>query len=242
MGTELAVVFAILFLAALTKATLGFGESLLAIPLLTMIVGIQTAAPLVSLIAATVTLLLLVRNWQQIDMKATWRLLVAAVVGVPLGVWGLATLPAAYITALLGLLLIGVGSYNLLQPQMSGLQDHRWPYLFGFLAGLLGGAYNMASPPVLIYGAVRRWPPEQFRVTLQGFFLPVSLLILIGHAGAGLWTRQVLQLYASAWPIMLLAFWLGNRFAQRVDPEVLGRLLYGALVVLGVALVYRLAG
>ncbi len=238
MWSELTAVLAILFLAALTKATLGFGESLLAIPLLTLIVGIQTAAPLVSLLAATVTLFLLVRNWQQIDLTAMWRLLVAAVVGVPVGVWGLTTLPQAWIARLLGLLLILVGSYNLLQPKMSGLRDQRWPYLFGFLAGILGGAYNMASPPVLIYGAVRRWPPEQFRVTMQGFFLPVSALILIGHASAGLWTREVLRLYAISWPIMLIAFWLGNHFAQRVDPHILGRLLYGALIALGAALLF----
>jgi uncharacterized membrane protein YfcA len=239
MSSELAAVFAILFLAALTKATLGFGESLLAIPLLTMVVGVQTAAPLVSLLAATVTLLLLVRNRQQIDLTATWRLLAAAVVGVPIGVWWLAALPATWVTAVLGGLLVTVGVYNLLQPQWIGLQDTKWTYLFGFLAGVLGGAYNIASPPVLIYGAVRRWPPEQFRVTMQGFFLPVSALILIGHAGAGLWTRQVLLLYALAWPIMLVAFWLGNHFAQRVKPQILGRLLYGALIVLGMALLVR---
>lgn len=239
MWSELTAVLAILFLAALTKATLGFGESLLAIPLLTLIVGIQTAAPLVSLLAATVTFFMLVRNWQQLDLTATWRLLAAAVVGVPVGVWGLTTLPQAWIAHILGLLLILVGSYNLWQPQMSGLQDQRWPYLFGFLAGILGGAYNMASPPVLIYGAVRRWPPEEFRVTMQGFFLPVSALILIGHAAAGLWTREVLRLYALAWPMMVVAFWLGNRFAQRVDSRSFGRLLYGALITLGVALLVR---
>lgn len=238
MGLELTAVFAILFLAALTKATLGFGESLLAIPLLTLIVGVQTAAPLISLIAATVTLLLLVRNWQQIDFTATGRLLAAAVVGVPVGVWGLVALPAAWVTRFLGLLLIVVGSYNLWRPTLRGLHNPRWPYCFGFLAGLLGGAYNMASPPVLIYGAVRRWPPEQFRITMQGFFLPVSVLILLGHAGAGLWTREVLQLYAFSWPIMLIAFWLGNRFATQIDPKRLGQLLYGALIVLGVALLW----
>lgn len=237
MPIEFSAILAILFLAALTKATLGFGESLLAIPLLTLVIGVQTAAPLISLIAATVTLLLLVRNWQQIDFGATWRLLSAAIIGVPLGVWGLVALPQAWITRLLGILLIGVGIYNLWQPTLQGLHDRRWAYLFGLLAGLLGGAYNMASPPVLIYGAIRRWPPEQFRVTMQGFFLPVSALILIGHAGAGLWTRQVLTLYAISWPIMLIAFWLGNRIATRIDPKQLGWLLYGALVVLGVALV-----
>lgn len=239
MTTELTAVLAILFLAALTKATLGFGESLLAIPLLTLVIGVQSAAPLVSLIAATVTLLLLVRNWQQIDFGATGRLLTAAVLGVPVGVWGLVALPQAWVTFALGVVLIGVGAYNLWQPTLRGLHDQRWSYLFGFLAGVLGGAYNMASPPVLVYGAIRRWPPEQFRVTMQGFFLPVSALILISQAGAGLWTREVLQRYALAWPIMLIAFWLGNRFATRVAPQTLGRLLYSALIVLGVALLVR---
>ncbi len=235
----MAAVLAILFLAALTKATLGFGESLLAIPLLTLVIGIQTAVPLIALIAATVTLLLLVWHWQQIDLAATWHLLIAAVVGIPVGVWGLTALPVAWVTATLGIVLIGVGGYNLWQPTWTGLRDPRWIYPFGFLAGILGGAYNMSSPPILIYGAIRRWSPDHFRVTMQGFFLPVSLLILLSHASAGLWTGEVLRLYALAWPIMVVAFWLGNRFAQRVDPRTLGRLLYGALIVLGVALLFR---
>ena len=71
---SLILALSILFLAAFIKATLGFGESLVAIPLLTMVVGVQIAAPLVSLIAATVTLLILVRSWTHIDLGATWRL------------------------------------------------------------------------------------------------------------------------------------------------------------------------
>lgn len=226
----------ILFLAALVKATLGFGESLLAIPLLTLVLGVQTATPLVSLLAITVTLFMLLRNWRQIDLSATWRLIIAAVAGVPIGVWGLKSLPATWITTTLGLLLILVGLYNLTQPQLEPLHDSRWSYLFGFLAGLLGGAYNMASPPVLLYGAVRQWAPAQFRVTLQSFFLPVSVLILIGHATAGLWTSHVLTLYGLAWPVMLAAFWLGSRFNERINAERFGRLLYGALIILGIVL------
>lgn len=232
----LLVTLAILFLAALVKATLGFGESLLAIPLLTLVLGVQTATPLVSLLAITVTLFMLLRNWRQIDLSATWRLIAAAVVGVPLGVWGLKFLPATWVTTALGGLLILVGLYNLIQPQLKPLHDSRWSYLFGFLAGLLGGAYNMASPPVLIYGAVRHWSPTQFRVTLQSFFLPVSVLILIGHATAGLWTNRVLSLYGLAWPVMLAAFWLGSRFTERINAVRFGQLLYGALIVLGIVL------
>jgi uncharacterized protein len=138
----LLIALTILFFAALTKATLGFGESLLAIPLLSLVLGVQTATPLVSLLAATVTLLMLAHNWRQIDLATTWRLILAAMVGVPIGVWGLTFLPATPLTIALGILLILIGLYNLSQPQLRMLHGNHWSYFFGFLAGIFGGAYN----------------------------------------------------------------------------------------------------
>ena len=94
----------------------------------------------------------------------------------------------------------------------------------------------MASPPVIVYGAVRRWSPDQFRVTLQSFFLPVSAMILISHASAGLWTRWVLQLYALSLPVMLVAFWAGSRLNQTIARDHFERIVYVGLIVLGAAL------
>ena len=55
-------------------------------------------------------------------------------------------------------------------------------WLFGFGAGVLGGAYGMNGPPLVAYGALRHWSPKRFRATLQGYFLPASL---VGIAGSG---------------------------------------------------------
>jgi uncharacterized membrane protein YfcA len=237
MSSYLVVVcLAILFVAALTKATLGFGESLLAIPSLTLFLGVQVAAPLVSLVAASVTLMMIVKSWREIELRTTWRLVLAAILGVPVGVWGLKLLPAAWVTAALGILVILVGLYYLVRPTIAGLKGAHWTYLFGFLSGLLGGAYNMASPPMIVYGASRRWSPEQFRVTLQSFFLPISAMILVSHASAGLWTKQVLHLYLISLPVMSIAFWLGNRLSQRIEARSFERLVYVALIVLGIML------
>ena len=230
------LILAILFLAALVKATLGFGESLLGIPLLTLLLGIQVATPLLSLIAAVITVMIVMKRWQQIDLQVTWRLLLAAIIGIPFGVWGLKTMPADLLTMGLGGLIIFVGLYNLLRPTFRSLKASYWVYLFGFVAGIFGGAYGTASPPVLVYGAMRRWPPDQFRVTLQGFFLPVSILILIGHASAGLWTTQVLQLFAMSIPIMMLAFWAGGQLSEKLPTHQFERLVYVGLVVIGITL------
>ena len=41
----------------------------------------------------------------------------------------------------------------------------------------------MNGPPLVIYGALRRWSPQHFRATLQGYFLPASLAGLGGYSG-----------------------------------------------------------
>lgn len=232
----------ILFLAAFIKATLGFGESLVAIPLLTMVTGVQMATPLISLIAATITLLMMMRGWQRIDFGATWRLTLAAAVGVPIGIFGLSRFPSIWLVVGLGVMLILTGLFYLTKPTLPPIKDPRWAFFFGFLTGTFGGAYSMASPPVLVYSAMRRWEPEQFRITIQGFFLPLSAMILIGHAAAGLWTPQVLGLYAISWPIMLVAFWVGNRVSEGLDAQRFERIVYMSLIVLGSVLIYRLLG
>ena len=230
---------AILFLAAFTKATLGFGESLLTIPMLTLVLGVQTAVPLVSLIAGTITLLMLVRGWQQMNVALVWRLIVTAILGVPIGVWALASLPVHWVTNMLGIMLIGAGLFYLRRPTIKLFQGRQWAYLFGLVAGILGGAYSMASPPLLIYGMAQRWSPEQFRVTLQGLFLPLSVMIVLSHAAAGLWGAQVLQLYTISWPIMVFAFWLGEKVSRHIPTQLFEQILYLALIVLGGALLAR---
>ena len=44
----------------------------------------------------------------------------------------------------------------------------------------------MNGPPLAIYGAMRRWSAQHFRATLQGYFLPASIIGMAGYWLAGL--------------------------------------------------------
>ena len=43
-------------------------------------------------------------------------------------------------------------------------------YLFGFVAGVLGAAYNTSGVVITIYATLRDWSPDRFRSTLQSYF------------------------------------------------------------------------
>jgi hypothetical protein len=230
------LVLLIIFVSTLVRATLGFGNALLAMPLAVLLLGIATASPLVAFVSETIALLMLVGSWQHVNVKAAWRLVLASVCGIPVGVLLLRGVPEQVVTGLLGVVLIAFGLYNVLQFPLPALRWKGSAYFFGFGAGILGGAYNTNGPPIILYGMLDRWSPEQFRATLQGYFVPTGLFILAGHALGGLWTAEVLWLYAVSLPAVVLAFVLGNHLKRRIPPGRFDRVVYVALVMMGVFL------
>lgn len=232
----LLTVVAIVFVAALVHSTLGFGTALVAMPMLVTILDVEVATPLVGLTMLTTIALLLVRAWRDLDVRAAMHLLAASIFGIPIGLLILRIAPHGLFKTGLGLLLIAVGLYNLRSSVLPRLEHIGWTHLFGFLSGVLGSAYNVNAAPVAVYGILKRWPPEGFRATLQGYFFPSTLLIVGSHAMAGLWTEDVFGFYLPAVPAIILAVVCGRIIGARIPVDRFQRVLYAALTAFGTLL------
>ncbi len=234
--TSILPILSIIFLATFTRSALGFGDALIAMPLLALVLDMQTATPLVAFGASTIAITILLRQWRSVDIKAAWRLILSSLVGIPFGLLLLKAAPESTVKSILGVVLIGFGLYNLVKPNLPPLRSEKLAYLFGWVAGVLGGAYNTNGPPVVIYGTLQKWDPENFRATLQCYFLPTGLMILIGHGVAGLWTPTVLQLYVYSLPVIMLAIFVGGKLNKVMSGGQFNRVIYALLVVMGALL------
>jgi uncharacterized protein len=224
--------------ATLVHATLGFGTALVVMPLLAMTVGVRVATPLVGLVVLTNVAVLLARTWRNVDVQVAWRLLLSSAAGIPAGVLTVRFAPEPAVKGVLGVLLIAFGLYSFSRLALPNIKRQAWLYVFGFASGVLGGAYNTNAPPVVLYGALHRWPAEHFRATLQGYFLPAAALICVGHGLGGLWTRSIFGLYLAALPFAVLAVFLGRHLSNHIPAATYQHLLYGALIVLGLLLLW----
>jgi uncharacterized membrane protein YfcA len=232
-------VAAALALSAFARGMLGFGNALIAMPLLALAVRVQIASPVVALANLTGILVILAKNWRSVDFQAAWRLILGSLIGIPIGLYFIKNANESLVHIILGVLLIAFGLYYLISPRLPYLRGEGTSYAFGLASGILGGAYNSNGPPIVIYGALRRWPPESFRATLQGVFLPTNLMIIAGHALAGLTTPTVLKLYGFSAPLMVGAALLGIRMGKHIPKGQFNRIVYGFLVVMGVLLIVR---
>src|SRR3954470_22249874 len=94
-------VIAVLFLATFIRSTLGFGEALVAVPLLALVIPIKTAAPIAALVSVTVAAAVVVQDWRDIRWRSAARLVVSTLFGIPLGLMLLVRAPEPLVNAVL---------------------------------------------------------------------------------------------------------------------------------------------
>jgi hypothetical protein len=206
---------AVLFLATVIRSAFGFGEALVAVPLL--------------------------QDWRKVHVRSAVGLVFSTMLGIPLGLMLLRAVAGPVVKGILAAVIIAFSAQSLLSGVHRELKSDKFAWLFGFSAGVLGGAYGMNGPPLVIYGSLRGWSPQHFRATLQGYFLPASLAGLWGYRLAGLWTPAVNRFYLLSLPLVILATFLGRTINRRLDAYRFMRYVHGGLILVGIVLLLQAA-
>jgi hypothetical protein len=231
----------IVFVATLIRSAFGFGEALVAVPLLAFSIPLGVAAPLAVLVSITVAGIVVVQDWKKIHLQSTGWLVFSSLFGIPLGLLLLTSSHQRMVKGALAVIIMMFSAYSLIGRTPFELQrDSRgWLVACGFCAGVLGGAYGMNGPPLVVYGAMRRWTAQQFRATLQGYFLPASIIGMVGYWLAGLWTHAVTHYYLLSLPVALVGVFAGRWINHRLHGEVFFKYLYVGLAGTGALLLVQ---
>lgn len=235
----LLIVMAVIFVATLVRSAFGFGEALIAVPLLALVMPVEIAAPVAVLVSITVALVAVLQDWRHVHFRSAGRLFASTCFGIPLGLWLLTALPEHAVKAALAVVIVAFSAFFLLNKSAATLRSDRSAPVFGFVAGILGGAYGMNGPPLVAYGTLRRWSPQQFRATLQGYFLPASIVVMAGYWAAGLWVPMVTHYYLLTLPVVAVAIVLGRAMNQRFRAGAFITCVHSGLIVTGIALLWQ---
>ena len=237
--TTYVFLLAVTFLAGLIQGLSGFGSVLLSLPVLILFLDVKTAIPLVALIALALNVQLLIQLRQHLEWRRVYPLLAGTLLGVPAGVFLLKHLDTNLIQIVLGAVLIGYALHGLtFRGSIRGIRE-RWAYLYGFLAGCLGGALSASGPPVIIYTSLQPWSKDQTKVTLQGYFLVSGLIVVSFQAANGLTTWTVMKLFVLSLPAVVTGTLAGSHFYGILREDNYRRMILIFLGCLGVFTVYR---
>src|ERR1700693_1226754 len=97
-------VLIVVFIATLIRSAFGFGEALIAVPLLVLFIPLEVAAPLVVLVSITVAGIVVMQDWEKIHLRSAAWLVVSSLLGIPLGLLLLTSTHQRMVKAGLGLI------------------------------------------------------------------------------------------------------------------------------------------
>ena len=199
---------------------------------------LEVAAPLSVLVSITVAGIIIIQDRKKIHVKSAGWLFISTLYGIPLGVWLLTSLNEEIVKVILGVIIILFSIYSLANKSEAVLKKDKMNWLLGcgFVAGVLGGAYGLNGPPLVVYGSLRRWSPQHFRATLQGYFLPASIAGMIGFYISGLWTSEVDYYFFISLIAVIPAIFLGRILNHQLSAAGFLKWVYSGLLLIGIFL------
>ena len=241
MDSTALYVLLVVFCASMIRSTFGFGEALIAVPLLALVIPIEIAAPVAVLHSITIAAIIVAQDWRSVHAGSAGWLLASTLPAIPLGIALLASTHEHLVKGALAFVIVVFSGYSLLgrKPPELHTDSRGWLLGCGFVAGVLGGAYGMNGPPLVVYGAMRRWQPPQFRATLQGYFLPASAVAMAGYWLAGLWVPAVTNFYLLSLPAAIPAIYFGGLVNHRLRRDSFLVYVHGGLVCVGAILLFQ---
>lgn len=233
---------AVICFALFVRGAFGFGDGLIAVPILSLMMPIKEAVPLILLLSIITSVNGMWRERKHVNLASLRRAGSVALVTFPLGIYLLTVLDEGVVRTLLGAVLIVLALWSLSSLQPAPLKANLWSYIFGALAGVLGGAYALRGIVFAVYGSLRGWEPPQLRATLHSFYLLSGILVPVGYGLTGLLTPTVLTYLALFTLPALAAGWCGQTLANRLSANTFKRLLWCLVGGFGVWLLVSATG
>ncbi|WP_428099789.1 sulfite exporter TauE/SafE family protein [Candidatus Rariloculus sp.] len=238
---ELSIIFAALALGGLVKGITGMGLPLVTVPVLAEFLGVERAV--LTMIIPTLVLNAY-QIWTHRDARSEVpelpRFLLAGIPGAAFGATVLYLASERFLSAALGIWLLGYVLLRLAHPSFSlpMASRMRWSPVIGAGAGALQAATGIAAPIVAPYADALRLRPHVYVFAVSapfGAFAAAHLAIVIGSRlyTPELLTQSLLAVIPAA-AFTPAGMWL-RRFVSQSTFDVLIRV---TLVVMSLRLIY----
>ena len=209
-----ALICATTFAAAVLRGLTGFGFALAAVPALSLFLLPAQAVTIAILLQCMVGLRDILSTRGLVVYRTLGIMAIGAVVGTPLGLWGLTQLSPDVMRVVLAVI-VAIGLAALLLKIR--LPTGPGPAIgAGLTAGVFSGLAAMPGPPAIAYFLGTDTPAKNTRASAMVFFFLTSLMAL-----PGLWLAQKIdvQVFTQALialPALLVGTWAGGRAFARL--------------------------
>lgn len=230
LGTQLVSMVLVTSIAALWHAMTGFGFALVAVPLLSVLVGPRSAVVTVVVISLMLYLGAWTRTSADVDTVLVRRTVGYALIGLPLGAVALVSLGERVLLVLVGTATAVLAGLLIFRRQRVIVPRARNFVAACVSSGVLLSSTGMNGPPLVLSYQQLGLSPAGFRANLQASFALQQVIAVLLFAVSGQLTTEVLQLVLVGVPALALGWWVGNGAFRRMRADQHAVLVFVALL------------
>lgn len=228
-----------MFIAAFIRGFTGFGSSLMWVPSLSLVLPPVAVVPITFLLEVLISLQLAPTIRKEADWPSLWRIWIGALVGVPIGLSLIASVPEDITRAAVALTVIVAAIILWRGTRLSGTFSTPATAGVGAAAGFLTGAVGIPGPPVFLYYLSTPLDIRVARASIMAYILGAGILGCVFAAMRGMLDGDAVVRALLLLPIVLVGTYLGSNAFGKADPERARRWALVVLIVMGATLLLR---
>jgi uncharacterized protein len=238
----------IVLVTAYQEGITGFGCTVLALPFVTLLLGIEPAVPILRAQALLLAILIVLESRQHIVWREVRHMTILIALGIPFGVWLWHSREPGELKWILAGFMLVVGTHGLIRQMVGKGHSKMSPRkklltsAFLPLSGVLQGSFGTGGPLVVIYASRAIADKTVFRVTLCMIWALTNSVLVAGDAASSALSGRTLVIALCCLPLTVLGWFFGNKAHYGIEEGAFRKVVYSVLIIAGAVLVCSSAG
>lgn len=232
----------VVFLTNIIQGITGFAGTMLAMPPSVMLVGFDTAKPILNALGLLSGIYIVTANRKSVNKKEFLKIVAVMSLGMLAG-FALRSVLAGrervmYIMLGVVVILTAVSGIYKTFLKKGGGHSHGKAVSAVLLiaAGVTHGLFVCGGPLLVSYMTGKVSDKQEFRTTLSACWIVLNGIILTDDIRAGLWNKNMLLLFCISAVILFAAMFIGSLLCKKMSRGLFMKITYILLIVSGALL------
>lgn len=224
-----------ILLANIIQGITGFAGSLLAMPPVIHLQGLDTARVTVNFYGLLSCTWIFMQSYKQINWKEAIKMTVGMLTGLVIGIYVFSVFQVSILLTIYSVFVIGIALKGLFIKTETKIPEVILIILV-VIAGIFQGLFVSGGPLLVIYAATKLKDKTLVRGTMSIVWIILNASLAIQQAVAGQFTPEVIKVTLLGIPAMYLGIWLGTKVFQKLSGDKFMTLVYVLVILSGASL------
>lgn len=229
----------VILVAAIIQGTAGFGFSLVAAPLLALLLPIKEIVPMLVCYSLVTNIMVVRTTRKHIKLRHIWVMILTGIIGIPIGVYGLKNFDPQILKIVIGILIlvttIIIGSGFKIRFK----NEHLSFGIAGFISGVLNGSLAMSGPPIVLFLSNSGYNKDEFRANLTTYAVITNIMTIVSFIFYGLISMDMVKTMGMNIFALFIGSFIGLQVASKIKDQHFKKVVLVLLSILSIVTIIK---